>query len=156
MDWDTAGLDGSNTIKVVADPDDSGQKCIAIVEDGGNVATSLYALLKADRAGVAFRNRMRSTDHHWYMTWFEGATDQRVTILRDDDDNHMEWYDGDSYEQFNPVEIFYALTWYIIDNQIMDTGEDYFHWLQDGVDNTGGFRSTPDVGVDRLRFTPFK
>ena len=155
VDWTTSGTDGSNTIKVAADPDDAGQKCFAIVEDGAGVNTDLNGLLKADRTGVALRFRMRSTDHHWYIHWWEDAA-VRASLNRDKDDDRMEWYDGDSYEQFDPVVTFTAATWYVIENQLMDTGEDYLHWLQDGTDSTGNFRATPTDGVNIFRFNPYR
>ena len=155
VDWLTSGTDANNIIKVVADPDDAGKKCFTVIEAGEGTPTNLEGLLKDYRTGVAFRFKMRSTDNIWYMGWREDAG-LRVSIMRADDDDHMEWYNGVSYQQFNPVEIFTANTWYLIENQIMDTGKDYFHWLQDGTDNTGGFRTTPIEGVNINYLNPYR
>lgn len=155
VDWETSGLDASNTIKVATDPADGSQKCFKIVEDGAGVVTDLKGMLKDFRKGSAFNFRIRTNTGHWFISYYEDV-DPITTNQRDHDIARCLWYDGDSYEEFDPQLSNAINTWYLVENQVMYTGDAYSHWFQDGTDYTGGFYTTPSVGCDLHRFYPYR
>jgi len=155
-DWSTEGTGVGNTIDVQADPADAGKKCFRIVESGDGNETELEALLKDKRTGFAIHFRTRgNTDERWYYRSYEDLV-YRTNVQRDLTVNRFQWWNGLAYGDFVPGLSAPINTWIEVIQEIMDLGESYMHWEVDGVDYTGGWASTPVVGMNIYEFSPFR
>jgi len=90
-------------------------------------------------------------DKAGYHGFREGAT--RVTDIKIDDTGDILYYDGEVWQEFNPVLDFDATTWYEFDQWLIDNS-DYYMYV-DGNTYDGGLRSTPAVGAKAFDFDTY-